>query len=208
MRVILSYEEYGNGCLSYGDWGVEQPPHWEPLPSGWTTFYDPAAAVADNQSFSADLTYGHQMACSPITQEIRATFYASTNKDVYSPGEVVTVEVVANVGHTTTMGARIENVVDVIINAIDTVFCWFGLGCDDDPPVVAAQNRASFNGVTVALADDGSGGASDSGDFSAPTKQETYTIDLVGCRVNEGCTTSRLTFSVNAPPPSVLLEFN
>jgi len=144
-------------------------------------------------------TYGTPLCCAtlscPNLQVIAATFTASdggSGVNTYGPGATITVSVAAWAGG----GDNTRG-----LNAIS---CFF-LGCSGSPGVGV---DASFNGVSVAHAE-GSGSASFSGSFTAPTAPGSYTINLVGCGGGiSGCSTSSISFGVVAPPPSVFLQFS
>lgn len=130
-----------------------------------------------------------------------ATYAAATNKDVYTPGEPVTVNVVATVGDT---GNQIGGFFSGGI--INGFFCFF-LGCTA-PKGVTADATLAVTGQSVASCG-GSGTCNNSPGqtFTAPATPATYTLNLTGGYWLAGMNAySSMSFMV-ASPPSVTIKF-
>lgn len=166
----------------------------EAASASWTyVLYTPA----DNSCL-----YDSTFQCYPAYYSTVATFYASTNKDTYAPGESIPISLAATIGDT---GPVITNILDVAGNVISTVACWFGLSCSS-PPIVGVSARFDSSGFVISQ--DGAGSVSLSGSFNAPTTPGTYAISLSGCWADGShCSGSSIAITVSAPP-SVFLQFS
>ena len=173
-----------NGYVSWGPYTV---------PSGYTV-------QAVTTGGDAQVT-NYYLCGPPYTQNNLATFGAGLDSSAgtYAPGTFVHLKVAAASGDQgNSVGGWLTG--GVLGSILNSIWCIF-FGCSS-PPGVSVMATMTDSGVTY-LSDSvgGSGTASGTFTFAAPTTPGTYTINLTGYYYNSSqFSTSFLTFTVVAPP--------